>query len=69
MIWYEYFHNHITEEEMMKQLFALKEQECDKYSLLNKGVRSISKKEQKEIDDQCIEYTNRVYFTKDEEPK
>jgi hypothetical protein len=63
-LWYNFFHEYITEEEMMKQLFLLKEQECDKYSILNKGIRAISQKDQEEIDRQCTEYTNRVYFQK-----
>ena len=63
-IWYDFDNDLITESEMIHLLFDLKETECDKYSLLNKLIRSISKKEQNKIDEESIEYINRVYFIK-----
>jgi hypothetical protein len=63
-IWYQYNTKIITEPEMIKLLFAAKEEETDKYSLLNKGIRSISKSEQEKINNISIEYIDRVYFTK-----
>lgn len=65
-IWYDYDHDFTDEKETMDLFFNLKESECDKQSILNKGVRNISKKLQKEIDEKSEEYINRVYFTKDE---
>lgn len=65
-IWYEYDNNHVDERTTMNLFFKLKDTECDKESLLNRGVRSISKKFQAEIDNEAEEYINRVYFTKEE---
>lgn len=64
-IWYDFDHNFVEEKETMEFFFKLKESECDKESLLNRGVRDISKKFQKEIDRDAEEYINRVYFTKE----
>lgn len=47
--------------------FKLKDSECDKESIFNKGVRHISKELQKKIDKQAEEYINRVYFEKEKE--
>lgn len=66
-IWYDFNHDFTEEKETMEFFFKLKESECDKESLLNRGVRNISKKFQKEIDDEAEEYINRVYFTKKDE--
>lgn len=65
-IWYDFDNGFIDEKETMERFFKLKANECDKESILNKGVRRISKKEQKKIDLKSIEYINRVYFTKEE---
>ena len=65
-IWYDFDHDFTCEKETMELFFKLKENECDKESILNKGVRNISKQFQKEIDDEAEEYINRVYFTKTE---
>jgi phosphatidylglycerophosphate synthase len=62
-LWYEYNNEKkIFEHEMIHKLFEMKQEECDKYSLLNKEVRNISKKENKKIKEKCTEYINRVYF-------
>ena len=66
-LWYEYNTNVIDEKTAMSRLFSLKEDECDKYSILNKGVRSISKKEREEIKNDCNNYINQTYFTKEAE--
>ena len=66
-LWYDFFIEAIEEKEMIHDLLALKEEECDRYSLLNKLIRSISKKEQKEIDKISVEYINIVYFNKFED--
>ena len=66
-LWYEYDTNTIDEKTAMSRLFSLKEDECDKYSVLNKGVRNISEEEQKKIDQRCTDYINRTYFTKETE--
>lgn len=54
--------NHITESEIVERFFELKNSESDKFSALNRGVRSISKKEMNSINDEAREYVNRVYF-------
>lgn len=64
-IWYKRFEAIIDDDEMMKLLFELKEDECDKYSLLNKGVRGITSKEQLKINAQCEKYINEVYFERE----
>lgn len=66
-IWYDFDHDFIGEKEAMEHFFALKENECDKESVLNKGVRHISKKFQMKIDVAAEEYINRVYFEKEKE--
>lgn len=63
-IWYAYDQDHIDEKEAMNRFFDLKETECDKESIYNRGVRNISKKAQKKIDKDAEEYINRVYFEK-----
>ena len=63
-IWYDFDHDFTNEKETMTLFFKLKESECDKESILNKGVRNISKKLQNKIDEESEEYINRVYFTK-----
>jgi len=63
-IWYNFFYEYKDEKETMESFFKTKNIECDKYSILNKGIRSISVKEQEEIDREAADYINRVYFTK-----
>ena len=63
-IWYDYDKDLIAEDEMIHRLFDIKAEECNRYSLLNKLIRSIPKKEQKKIDEKSSEYINRVYFIK-----
>ena len=66
-IWYDHDHEFTTEKEAMELFFKLKDSECDKESIFNKGVRHISKELQKKIDKQAEEYLNRVYFEKEKE--
>jgi hypothetical protein len=66
-LWYECNQDVTQEDKMIRRLFELKDEECDKYSLLNKGIRGISKKEQCEIDKKSSEYINRVYFKIEED--
>ena len=66
-LWYEYDKDIISEDEMMNKLFAYKDEECNKMSVLNKGIRSLTKKEQDKIDKECGEYIDRVYFIKKDE--
>ena len=61
-IWYNFDKRHKNEEETMTEFFVLKTTECDKEAILNKGVRNISKKMQKEIDEEVTEYINRIYL-------
>lgn len=61
-IWYENENKLIEEKEIVEKLFALKDDECDKYSSMNKGVRRISPTEMKKINEQAQEYVSRVYF-------
>lgn len=63
-IWYNHEYNQIGDKETMEEFFKLKETECDKQSILNKGVRNISRKFQKEIDREAEDYINKVYFEK-----
>lgn len=64
-IWYENENKISTEKEIMSNFFQLKENECDKYSSMNKGVRSIPDKEMRAINAQAKEYVSRVYFNYD----
>lgn len=61
-IWFDHDHDYVNEELTMKRFFELKDSECSKQSLLNKGVRGISKKMQKKIDQDAEAYINAVYF-------
>ena len=65
-IWYDSDNDIIDEQKAMSQFFELKESECDKASILNRGVTNISKKMQNRINEEAGEYINRVYFTKTE---
>ncbi len=46
----------------MNRFFCLKEDECDKASIMNRLVRTLSGNEQERINDIAREYVNRVYF-------
>jgi hypothetical protein len=61
-LWYGYDKENIDERTMIMRLFEMKKDEADKYSALNKGIRSISKKEQVEINKESENYINEVYF-------
>ena len=61
-IWYDYNEDIISENEMIQSLFDLKVSECDRYSSLNRLIRSISIMEQKQISKQCEEYLSKVYL-------
>lgn len=65
-IWYDFDHDNTDETETMRRFFKLKETECDKESAYNRGVRHISKRLQKKINEQSEEYINRVYFEKEQ---
>lgn len=64
-IWYNFDHEFINEKDTMSSFFDLKEVECDKQSILNRGIRNIPKKMQDKINAKAEEYINRVYFTKE----
>jgi len=63
-LWYDFNENIITENEMIHSLFDMKEEESNRYSLLNKLIRSISEKEQRKIYLESEDYINKVYFNK-----
>ena len=63
-LWYDFNKDIMTEDEMIHALFKMKEDECNRFSLLNKLIRSISKKEQMRIEASSEEDINRVYFNK-----
>lgn len=60
-LWYDYDKQKITDDEMTQRLFALKEDEADKYSALNNGIRALSKKERSMIDKDCQEYLTEIF--------
>lgn len=61
-VWYENENKVYDEKYILERFFTLKDEEADKYSAMNKGVRDIPTKEMKKINDQAREYVNRVYF-------
>ena len=65
-IWYDFDKDIIDEHDAMKLFFVLKDTECDKESLLNKGVWDISDKEQDKINSEASDYIDKVYFKRDE---
>ena len=51
-----------TEDEVMAELFMLKEDECKKQSKINKFIRWIPKRMQKKIDAEVQTYIDEVYY-------
>lgn len=51
-----------TEDEVMAELFELKEDECKKQSKINKFIRWIPKRMQKKIDAEVQTYIDEVYY-------
>ena len=66
-IWYKLDKGIIEEDEAMKEFFSLKATECDKQSLMNRGIRNISVKFQKMIDEQATKYINSVYYEQEQD--
>lgn len=60
-LWYETETEEKNEEDAIKQLFEIKDTESEKYSLLNKGIRSLSEREEGKIQAKCDTYLNRAY--------
>lgn len=51
-----------TDDEVMEELFTLKEDECKKESKMNKLIRWIPKRMQRKIDAEVQTYIDEVYF-------
>lgn len=51
-----------TDDEVMAELFTLKEEECKKQSQMNKLIRWIPKRMQKKVDAEVQTYIDEVYF-------
>ena len=51
-----------TEDEVMAELFVMKEDECKKQSKINKLIRWIPKRMQKRIDAEVQTYIDEVYY-------
>lgn len=51
-----------TDDEVMAELFILKEDECKKQSQMNKLIRWIPKRMQKKVDAEVQTYIDEVYF-------
>lgn len=51
-----------TDDEVMSELFTLKEDECKKQSQINKLIRWIPKRMQKKVDAEVQTYIEEVYF-------
>ena len=51
-----------TEDEVMAELFMLKEDECKKQSKINKLIRWIPKRMQKKVDAEVQTYIDEVYY-------
>lgn len=51
-----------TEDEVMAELFELKEDECKKQSKINKLIRWIPKRMQKKVDAEVQTYIDEVYY-------
>lgn len=65
-IWYELYESNITEKEAIDQMFEIKNDEADKLSTMNKLVRHLSKEEKDKINDEALDYVERVYFNYNE---
>lgn len=61
-IWYEHEKKITDEQSIMKNFFALKAEECDPCSNLNKGIRKIPDDEMEQINAEANEYVERVYL-------
>lgn len=51
-----------TDDEVMKELFSLKDEECLKESKMNKFIRWIPKRMQKKVDAEVQTYIDEVYY-------
>lgn len=51
-----------TDDEVMKELFSLKDEECLKESKMNKLIRWIPKRMQKKVDAEVQTYIDEVYY-------
>ena len=51
-----------TDDEVMEDLFALKEDECKKESKMNKLIRWIPKRMQRKVNAEVQTYIDEVYF-------
>lgn len=65
-IWYDLRSKNKTEEESIDLLLKLKETECDKEVAMNRYLRTISKRLQKNADKRVEEYIDRIYNQKQE---
>jgi len=65
-LWYDLDHDFVDEKMTMELFFKLKQEECPKQSMYNRGVRFISRKMDNKIKQKSSEYIDEVYFTKDE---
>lgn len=62
MFFYELDKQQKTDDEVMKELFSLKDEECLKESKMNKLIRWIPKRMQKKIDAEVQTYIDEVYY-------
>lgn len=62
MFFYQLDKEQKTDDEVMKELFALKEDECKKESQMNKLIRWIPGRMQRKVDDEVNTYIKEVHF-------
>lgn len=64
LLFYQYDNNQKGDDDIMNELYCLKEDECKKFSQMNKLVHWIPWLMQKHIDKEGDTYINKVYFNK-----
>lgn len=62
MLFYQYDKEQKSDDDIMNELYELKEDECKKYSQMNKLIRWIPDRMQKNIDKEVDTYIKEVYF-------
>lgn len=63
LIWFNLDKDIKSEKCIMDEFNALKDLECEKEAILNKGIRHISGRFQKKIDTEVNNYINKIYNT------
>ena len=62
LLMYKHDNEELNDTETMAKIHSLKENECEKQSIMNRFIRSIPEKRLKRFENESAEYLNRVYY-------